>query len=111
MLAMMLEPMPDPATRQAWRAAKPQETRDSVIFSATIDRGAAVRPGERCHDHRHGCHVMPGAMPVARVTPTPTRHGRDKPPKVADSLGFRRQVKLTKLHLLLTRRRHLGALF
>jgi hypothetical protein len=50
------------------------------------------------HDHRHGHHAildaMPGPILEARVTSPPARHGRDKPPKMADSLGFRRQVKL-----------------
>jgi hypothetical protein len=37
--------------------------------------------------------AMPDPMPEARVALLPTRHGRDKPPRMADFLGFRRQVK------------------
>jgi hypothetical protein len=48
---------------------------------------------------------VPNAMPEARATLPSTRHGRDKPPRMADSLGFRRQVKLLQLHLFSTRPR------
>jgi hypothetical protein len=85
---------------------KPRKTRDSLSFSSIeVDRVAVHRRNHH-HDHRHGRHVMldatPGAILEARVTSPPTRHGRDKPPKMADSLGFRRQVKLTQLHLFST---------
>jgi hypothetical protein len=62
-----------------------------------VDRLAVLDPTIRTTTAM-GTMLMLDAMPVAileaRVTSPPTRHGRDKAPKMADSLGFRRQVKL-----------------